>query len=192
VLAALTLFFGGMLSYKVIAGRQTLPAIGQASAGVSGHHEAVGIQGRAVMKVLRGGNVVASWKGHNSLTDYAKNAVVGCLSGLQPAPPLFSCTSGMTTVIKLDGAGGTCGYFCEGHVASSIPQPPGCLFAYMNPYIPCNGWQVDATVDITGNETSIVAAHAGVGYMFDDIVVSPALAVHYGDRVHVVITFTVF
>src|SRR2546421_11328928 len=125
LLLALTLFFGGMLSYKLItgAGAKTAGASALASK-PSTRSEGIGIQGKVAIQVYSAsGQLVASWKGHNSLSIYAKSAIAGCLSGATTAPYLFgSCGSEINSIIMCPSTGGAC---AEGNTTNSV-LPASC------------------------------------------------------------------
>jgi hypothetical protein len=187
VLAASTLFFGGMLTYKLAADR-TAVASASAVRSASGQREGLTIEGRAVIQVIRDGRVITTWKGHNALYPYGKNAIAGCLSGATTAPAFYGSCSGFITYIYLNVSSGGCSGWCERASATNAVTPAGC--EPTNVFALCTGWTTSATVTISQNETVTGAAATNAfTNWFDQIALN--LAVNTGDRVAVTISFTV-
>lgn len=179
VLFALTLFFGGMLTYRLLAGTSMAqqPAL---------RSESVGIQGKVAIQVYSSsGRLVTSWTGHNSLTNWPINALAGCIPGLTTAPAqLGSCSGPWITRIAICSE--TAG--CPSAVATNTMVPSGC-----NPTNSglCTGWQSTATIQIPAAATYTSAFGSTDIVGFDRVVISPGLSLNAGDRAVVTITFTV-
>ena len=76
VLVALTLFVSGMLAYKLAIGSPAHPAA--IWGGSSAKSDSFSIEGRALIQVYRAdGTLSATWRGHNDLTPFGKNAIAG-------------------------------------------------------------------------------------------------------------------
>ena len=188
VLAALTLFFGGMFTYKVLQGGTGATAASTTNH-APGHKESFTVEGRAVIQIIRNGRVVTTWKGHNALYEYGKNAIVGCLSGKTTAPALFGKCSGYITHIYLAVSGGGCNGWCVGAAATNTLTPANCDPA--NGFPLCTGWTTEATLDINQNETVVAASAANGNINWFDQISGLSLAVNAGDRVDTKISFTV-
>jgi hypothetical protein len=196
VLVAMTLFVSGMLAYKLAIGSTASP--GAPARGAGAQSDLLTIEGRALIQVYRAdGTLFATWRGHNSLTDVGRNAIVACVTGLSATPYGYGKCSGLVpNIIVYFTTAGTIGKYSLAPVAAvSAPLPSGCSVASGTPA--CNGWTTQATLPVPNNSTgldstvvSLGAGDQGVA-MFDDITVSPGLVVHVGDRVAVTITFTV-
>jgi hypothetical protein len=189
LLLALTLFFGGMLSYKLLSGAGVVKAAGgQALAGKPSAQK-VGVQGRFAIQVYNAsGRLVATWKGHNSLTTYAQNAIAGCLSGITTAPLGFgTCGQTVNAILMCPDSGG----FCAEDASTNTMLPAGC-----DPVAAlCTGWQSVATLNILQTSSYSEARgeiHSGTSHRaFDIAAISPSLSLNQGDRAVVTITFTV-
>jgi len=182
ILLALTLFFSGMLTYKLLSGRTAalpgqLAVLRHTSAGQS---DRVGIQGRVLIQAYHAnGALFTTWKGHNALTVTAINAIAGCASGLTTAPIGFGACSSWTAWIKVTAPN----IFFAGQATNTL-NPTGCAL--------CTGWQSTATIAIPDSIALGQAfAEDASGTHFDEVSISPAIAVNPGDRVVVTITFTV-
>jgi hypothetical protein len=188
VLLALTLFFGGMLSYKLLA--TGARAGGAAAANIpSVHTQGIGIQGRVLIQIYGpSGRLLTTWKGHNSLRVAPINMIAGCLSGITAAPVFYgSCSGAKINNLSLSGTSSVDG------ATTNTMLPAGCDPAAME----CTGWQSTSTLDIptTGqynavggslNTTSVFGK-----ILFDFVNIAPALSLNKGDRAVVTITFTV-
>jgi hypothetical protein len=207
VLLALTLFFGGMLSYRLLAGT-SVHALGGTSAAPQAalRSESVGIQGKVDIQVYSSsGQLLTSWKGHNSLTPIAINAIAGCLSGATTTPLAIGSCSGAVGSCVIGGP-------CKGWVvaidisdvagdspltaATNTVLPLGCTPASFSATL-CTGWQSTATIGIAASGAynqaqGLYVESAGVQYEpFDTVSISPSLSLNAGDRAVVTITFTV-
>jgi hypothetical protein len=197
VLVAMTLFVSGMLAYKLATGSTASP--GAPARGAGAQSDLLTIEGRALIQVYRAdGTLSATWRGHNSLTDVGRNAIVACVTGLSTAPNGYArCSNLVPNISVFFTTIGIVGKFSLGAVAAvSTPLPSGCSVTSWTPPA-CNGWTTQATLPVpnnaNGNDSTVVTLGAGDqgSAMFDDISVSPGLVVHVGDRVAVTITFTV-
>jgi|ERR1700681_3706182 len=192
VLLALTLFFGGMLSYKILAGGGGVKAAGSAQK-ASARSDAIGIQGKVAIRVYSAsGQLKATWNGHNSLFATPKSAIAGCLSGITSAPhPYGSCSGAKINVIEICNGNSS---ICPQDTATNTMLPSGCDPAVSEN---CTGWESTATIDITTSAlytTVIGEAFIPLGGNtrgFDLVPIPTALTLNPGDRAVVTITFTV-
>jgi hypothetical protein len=195
VLVAMTLFVSGMLAYKLAIGSTASP--GAPARGAGAQSDLLTIEGRALIQVYRAdGTLSATWRGHNSLTDVGRNAIVACVTGLSTAPNGYGkCSGWVPNITVYFTTVGTTGskYSLAPVAAVSTPLPSGCTVASWT--LACNGWTTQATLPVPNNGLDSTVVSLGAGdqgaAMFDDITVNPALLVHPGDRVAVTITFTV-
>jgi hypothetical protein len=193
VLIALTLFFGGMLSYKILTGSGATALGGPVTAQQpSLRSEGIGIQGRVAIQVYSSsGLLVTSWKGHNALSSTAISIMAECFSGKPSAGPgsFLACSGPWISQIWICPVTGT-GIACEVGSATSTTVPSGC-----DPSFSCTGWQSTATITIvTNNSGTMYDAALGLdsgNHDFDRVNVSPAIALNQGDRAVITITFTI-
>lgn len=185
VLLGLTLFFGGMLSARLLAAEAPAPAATQVQ------NDGVGIAGAVTMSAYHAdGTLFATWNGHNSLGQAAQNGIAACLPGLNTSPAYYNGCSTFIDKIYVGTQNGPICCLTDGAAATSAALPAGCSFVG-TPF--CSGWKSTATIDITGSYTLSLAAgiHGQSGAAFDWIAVSPSFNVNAGDRVIVTITFSV-
>lgn len=189
VLLGLTLFFGGILSSRLLATGD--PGLSAARA-AGGQSDGLTITGRVQMDAYHpDGRLFASWSGHNALGSAAKNGIAACLPGLSTTPAYYNGCSSFIQKIYVGTQNGPICCLTDGATATNSALPSGCDFASGSN--PCNGWTSTASIDVTSSYTVSVAAgtHASSGAAFDWIAVNPSFAVNSGDRVIVTITFTV-
>jgi hypothetical protein len=192
VLTALTLFLGGMLSYKLISGvGTTAPGSAVWTNQTRAHSEGIGIEGKVAIEVYSASGLLkTTWRGHNSLHPYAINAIAGCTSGLTTTPRYFgACGVAQINSIQI-GAGSITATAAATNTALPAGCKPGALGIW------CTGWASTATIDITqaGTYNQAQAGYNDVttGFaFFDTVTISPGLVLKVGDRAVVTITFTV-
>jgi hypothetical protein len=192
VLIALTLFFGGMLSYKLLAGTGakalTANTTGQQQALRS---EGVGIQGKVAIQVYSAsGRLLTNWKGHNQLSPESRFVIAKCLSGATPPSTFVGSCSGPWINEILICTPAVVGGIANCDQAAATNTMPGCGYP---PAInsACVGWQSTATIEITV-AADYGSAHGRTANLnFDDVLISPSLSLNVGDRAVVTITFTV-
>src|ERR1700687_2574866 len=197
VLVALTLFVSGMLAYKLAIGSPAHPAA--IWGGSSAKSDSFSIEGRALIQVYRAdGTLSATWRGHNDLTPFGKNAIAGCFSGLTTTPyaGLGSC-GGWTRAIHVLLVAGPI-QRPMGENATNTAVPAGCDPATGQAAL-CTGWQTQASfyINQAGTLTNASAASEKAPFSsqtkFDivSITPSPGLAVNVGDTAVITITFSV-
>jgi hypothetical protein len=197
VLVALTLFLGGMLTYKLLAGTGEKALSGTPTANQSAlRSEGVGIQGKVEIRVFNSsGYLVTTWRGHNTLEYATRSAIAGCVSGATTTPSEFgSCSGPWINNIAICA---TSSSFGCGSSADAINNmlPLGCDPAAVGT---CTGWQSTATITIapgfnsSGYDQFEGTFRVGATYFgFDFGSISPSLSLNVGDRAVVTITFTV-
>ncbi|SRR6266851_6047335 len=189
VLLGLTLFFGGMLSSRLLSSQLPSSADGRAA---SGQTEGLSITGAVQIDAYHSdGQLFASWSGHNALGAAAKNGIAACLPGLNTSPAYYNGCSTFINKIYVGTQNGPICCVTDGAAATSSGLPAGCDSNTGSN--PCNGWKSTASIDIGSSYTVNLAAgiHGASGAAFDWIAVSPSFGVTAGDRVIVTITFTV-
>src|SRR6266850_3338054 len=186
LLLGLTLFFGGMLSARLLSQLDTV------ASRPSAQNEGLSIGGAVQIDAYHAdGTKFASWSGHNALGAAAINGIAACLPGLDTTPAYYNGCSTFMNKIYVGTRNGPICCVTDGANATSTLLPNAC-----DPNTgsnPCNGWKSSATIDIVGTYTLSLAAgiHGTSGAAFDWIDVNPSFAVSPGDRVIVTITFTV-
>lgn len=192
VLVALTLFLGGMLTYRLLAGTGEPSTAKQPAL----RSEGVGIQGKVAIQVFdSSGYLVTTWSGHNTLEYAARSAIAGCVSGATTTPSEFGSCSGPwinNIVICATATSIGCGPNAD---TTNTMLPLGCDPAASGF---CTSWQSTATITIApGFNSSSYNQFEGsyrVGatfFGFDYGTISPSLSLNVGDRAVVTITFTV-
>jgi hypothetical protein len=193
VLVALTIFVSGMLAYKISMGS---PAV---RAGSGAQSDLLTIEGRALVQLYHAdGTNFATWRGHNSLTNYAKNGIAGCISGLTTAPYAYGRCSNWVPwmrayVLQPDGILAS----NSAAPSTSTALPTGCSPMPTTPAVPiCNGWRSQATIEFlytqgTLNGAAVDTDSALGGVQFDKVDITPGIPVKIGDRAVITITFTV-
>src|SRR5438067_11206125 len=138
LLLGLTLFFGGMLSARVLTQSELVAT----HPGAQG--DALHIAGAVQMDAYHAdGQRFASWTGHNALGAAAINGIAACMPGLDATPAYYN---GCSTFINKLYVGTRNGPICcvtDGATATQALLPPGC-----DPNTgsnPCNGWKSTAT-----------------------------------------------
>jgi hypothetical protein len=197
VLIALTLFFGGMLTYKVMAGTGAKALVGASSARTPTlRSEGIGIQGKVGVQVYSSsGRLLTSLETHNHLVAAPINNIAACVSGLASTTDGYpeGCASARINEVQLcsDPGGSNC---LPSVVGTNVANPPGCIFG-ANPAIGqtfCTGWQTTATIPITvggRSFTSVLGENAHTA--FDVASLPSTISPNVGDTVVITITFTI-
>lgn len=150
--------------------------------------ETFGISGHAVIKAYHAdGTLYMVWEGDNFLFDQSRNAIAACATGLSTTPYLFEACSSWIGRIRIWD---TVTSFSTWEAATNTLLPEGC-----NPNIAgswCTGWKSEATFDITVSASiNLAGGQTPLGAAFNQLAVSPSIAVSPGDRLVVTITFTI-
>jgi len=144
------------------SGNQTAGLRGQTPTG--GEAESLPVEGVAYLSVYNPqGQLVAQWKGHNSLFPISEEAIAKCLSGVTPNPPGYVGCDRYTDLMWIYwSSGGTTYYDIEQTTPPGqwVPPVPGCSDMF------CGTWEVSATFSgftstNCGTSCTVSGANAG-------------------------------
>jgi hypothetical protein len=193
VLVALTIFVSGMLAYKISVGSPAAPSAARAGSGAQS--DLLTIEGRALVQVYHAdGTNFATWRGHNALTNYARNGIAGCISGLTTAPFAYGRCSNWVPWMRayvLQPDGTVNNGVAAPSTSTALPTGRSLVAVPI-----CSGWRSQGTVEFlyiqgTLNGAAVDTDSAIGGVQFDKVDITPGIPVKIGDRAVITITFTV-
>lgn len=192
---------GGIVAIAIVASIVGTLAFTSFQTNSDSQTQSIGIGAFVTIEAYHGdGTLFQKWEGHNALSVFARNALVGCITGLDDTPGAFeSCNLGVDSLFITeefqDGSGGQGGAL----LAEITPKPDGCNLGGQ-PSEFCTGWEMKVTKDFeslnctpTVDCVDIIGLGSYSAYVGNDFntVEFPVIPIEPNDRLVVTMTFDI-